>query len=624
MAQGLYYLARSVGYLPRVSVTPEGGPVVTIGGGKPAPGITAITDLGGAAPEFVYDIETADGTFLSGVGDINVYQTDSLYLSLPDEEFVKADIDYYSERMSKLEYWEEMVRITFEKIVPLNKAVNQMFREDNGTDFLKMAYEECLFPVLFTAKKKYVGTPHVSKPNFDPKVPLFIRGLELKKRGVSEILKNVCNDILKNCVSPDNLLTVMELVQEKIKEIYTMDWTDHFDAFIMTGVYKPNKNNVKMHIFRERMINERNITLTPGVRNNYVVVKKYPFKYDLRGRKAALKVGDKMELADVAREEKMSIDLDYYMEKSINGQLARFVTYHPDFHAEPDDPHNLVEIKKAEDEILKKARKFIDTYCKVYYTNYEDRGAVYKKLYKASAAVIQTRLKSTYVEQDVIKLLGLSVGEEIDEWLLNKVINVIKRKKGNKTYGRDYVEAALLGLDKKTRDEKVLNMQGVYYANRSVNILKAAQAQYNERQRILESRLRKSLAGIRQLYKTNDNIVEMSISYLKSIIDIDNINAEILGEERVQDELENIVSKELEEHKAEIAEGLNKLKNIYYNLLSNYEYIYCVQEIVEYLKTLRNKKIGYKRPPPQRLIDETIDRFIRESVEEDMKSDIKY
>ena len=97
--------------------------------------------------------------------------------------------------MDKQEYWNKLINITFVEIKKINDDVNKMLIADNGTKFLKMAYEEALFPVAFLAKKKYYGIPHISVPNFNAK-NLFIRGLEVKKRGASGILKKVCNDIM--------------------------------------------------------------------------------------------------------------------------------------------------------------------------------------------------------------------------------------------------------------------------------------------------------------------------------------------------------------------------------------------------------------------------------------------
>ena len=48
-----------------------------------------------------------------------------------------------------------MVNISMEVIERLRDEVNDFLRNDNGSSYLKMAYEEVLFPVVFTRKKKY-------------------------------------------------------------------------------------------------------------------------------------------------------------------------------------------------------------------------------------------------------------------------------------------------------------------------------------------------------------------------------------------------------------------------------------------------------------------------------------
>ena len=71
--------------------------------------------------------------------------------------------------------------ISMEAMSELRGKVNDFLRKDNGSPYLKMAYEKVLFLVVFTGKKKYYGIPHTSKPNFNNK--LFIRGVEIVKRG---------------------------------------------------------------------------------------------------------------------------------------------------------------------------------------------------------------------------------------------------------------------------------------------------------------------------------------------------------------------------------------------------------------------------------------------------------
>jgi len=104
--------------------------------------------------------------------------TDSLYLVPPERCFQECDEAYDSGNgISKEEYWSRMVNISMGVMEKLRYEVNDFLRKDNRSSYLKMAYEEVLFPVVFTGKKKYYSISHESKLNFNNK--LFIQGLRL-------------------------------------------------------------------------------------------------------------------------------------------------------------------------------------------------------------------------------------------------------------------------------------------------------------------------------------------------------------------------------------------------------------------------------------------------------------
>src|SRR3954454_19107166 len=104
--------------------------------------------------------------------------TNFLYLVCSEEFFQECDMAYDNGNgLPKEEYWSQMVNISMGIIERLRDKVNDFLRNDNGSSYLKIAYEEVLFPVVFTGKKKYYGIPHTNKPNFNNK--LFIQGVEI-------------------------------------------------------------------------------------------------------------------------------------------------------------------------------------------------------------------------------------------------------------------------------------------------------------------------------------------------------------------------------------------------------------------------------------------------------------
>ena len=567
---------------------------------------------------FVYDIETSKGSFLGGVGSLNVSNTDSIYGSMSERHFYEIDKLYYTGNMQKEAYWTELVNITFQEIAKINKSVNEMLIADNGTKFLKMAFEESLYPVAFLAKKKYYGIPHISQPNFQPK-ELFIRGLEVKKRGVSEFLRKVCFNIMWDSVNMSNIHTLMELVLKKIDDIYAQNWD--FTDFIMTDVFKPNKNNVKVHTFVQRMLNE-GIKVKPYERFQYVIVKKNPFKYDNRGRKHDLSIGDKMEYADHATNKNLTIDLDYYMKGSINGQLARLITYADTFHVDPSSD-NVDDLKTAEDKTYNNSCKYIENYCSKYYANYGSKGKIYQKIFRMASTLITDKVKEYCGPETVSILNGNYEIENLETWLETKAEKeAIKLTKG---YGILHVNNSIKDLQDIEKSNKIKELQDIYFARKSCNLSNMREKAFKERQTLLHRQVSDNLRSLVEILNYHSNMVNTIQTKIKNILDINNSFNE------VDDDIPNfedlpqtgkIDMKNLE--KTAIAEmdklsnntnmitSLNKLRYIYINMVSNYSFIQKTRLIVDYLIQYRNKSIGLTIKPK----DFKINDFIKSNVDD--------
>src|SRR3954454_273919 len=104
-----------------------------------------------------------------------------------------------------------------------------------------MAYEEVLFPVVFTGKKKYYGIPHESKPNFNKE--LFIRGVEVVKREQSKHFCDVSKKVMKETMRLNNTRTLHQIVEDVLKETINDILQIDLNGVIKTAVWKPDKNN---------------------------------------------------------------------------------------------------------------------------------------------------------------------------------------------------------------------------------------------------------------------------------------------------------------------------------------------------------------------------------------------
>ncbi|CAG8731585.1 3121_t:CDS:2, partial [Cetraspora pellucida] len=82
-------------------------------------------------------------------------------------------------QLSQEEYWEEIVKISIEVMTNLCNEVNTELEKNNRMPYLNMAYEEVLFSVVFTGKKKYYSLEHKNKPNFNPDKKIINRTLKV-------------------------------------------------------------------------------------------------------------------------------------------------------------------------------------------------------------------------------------------------------------------------------------------------------------------------------------------------------------------------------------------------------------------------------------------------------------
>src|SRR6266498_4290344 len=123
--------------------------------------------------------------FISEKGfKIKYRDTNSLYLTCSDKYYKKCNRVFNEGKLSKEEYLAEMINITMGAMKKLRDQVNAYFRIKNGTSYLKIAYEEVLFPVCFTGKKKYFGIGYEEVVNFKPK-SLFTKEINTVKQGQS-------------------------------------------------------------------------------------------------------------------------------------------------------------------------------------------------------------------------------------------------------------------------------------------------------------------------------------------------------------------------------------------------------------------------------------------------------
>ena len=353
-----------------------------------------LRELAGAVTSFgQYNIKLVANYLKKKHYKIIYGDTDSVYVQIPEINYEECDRKYKIKKLyyslfkneklkeicfkkMKKDYWSEMIKITMKIMDEIKNEVNEMLFNDNGGNYLKMAYEEVLFPFFALGKKKYCGIPHINEVNFTPKneknskIKPFIRGIDLIKQHVSPFLKNIGQEIIDICLNVYNEKDVINVVKDvlelKIKNYKSIDKTE----FLLSASWKINVDNKSVKKFIKRL-HEKGLKdkITPGERFKYLIIQTEKEK---QGKKD--QIGNKMELLENIEIYNLEIDIIYYLNSVVN-ICARYINYYEEF--QPDKDNNIWDIIDDEEKMgkideysQKKAEKYIKDFIKEIYNKY--------------------------------------------------------------------------------------------------------------------------------------------------------------------------------------------------------------------------------------------------------------
>lgn len=518
--------------------------------------------------------------------------TDSCYFMFNQRYFRNIHRAYYSGRITKATYMRKVINMCLVMSQVYETEVNKYFVKVTGGPFIRVAFEEVGYPSIHLGRKKYIMIPHekiypcgMTDEEFYEKfysIKLFIRGLEIKKKGNSQLLQDIGRDIWKRSFDPLNTDTLIEIVTKKIEEVYTAPERKDSD-FIKTMAYKPNKDPTKGNptalLFVSRM---KPLGLEPEAfeRFRYVMVQRYPFDYDIKGRKRKLKVGERMEYPWRAAELGLKIDMDYYMTGKIKGELARYIRYHPSLNILPKKPDDDVDCHTCDEKSIDNAKKYIDNICAKYSATYVDKGAIHKLLYKETQKRLTPYLqrlgwnsKMSAFNSDTDEKKKIENRSKYDKSMMSKKSNdeIFERfvtgvekqalKESEKTAklkvtamfkpkGVLYVSSRKKTDQKRLRGQKILfHSEKIFTADEKweklVRMIKAYEYLHEMRFSIYEVvknhiflSVRKHMNAFRKVLDQRDSIIQKTIDKLVEHYDIDGSSEDSMGD--LMNQMENI------------------------------------------------------------------------------------
>jgi len=231
------------------------------------------------------------------VNDKNIYDvyysdTDSVYVSLKKDQFKEIESDFKNNIITTKELFANKIHTTKNKINILLNDINQYLKDTYVYNYIKMNYEEVLYPVFFITKKMYFGIEHIDNINYDNIAEnLFMRGISPIRRNTTELTKNILVDtVIKTLFSLEtytehhkyNNIDIFQILKDIIHKIILKFISKEYPTnyFIKSDRYTPYKKNIRINTFVDKMTQRYSSMINEEKKKKYTPPEPYErFKY---------------------------------------------------------------------------------------------------------------------------------------------------------------------------------------------------------------------------------------------------------------------------------------------------------------------------------------------------------
>lgn len=239
---------------------------------------------------YVFDIETEEGVFQAGVGELIVKNTDSIFV-----KFKNCD------DVGDLIRGKNALPIAIQNGIRTMKEIKPFMPPPQSLE-----YEKTFYPFILFSKKRYVGNLYEDDPNKKPKQKSM--GIVLKRRDNAPIVKHIYGNIIDILLNKQDLNASVDELNKCLTDLVNGKYP--LEDLIITKTIKAeykDPTKIAHKVLAERM-GERDAGNKPMVND------RIPFVYIQPPPGVEVKLqGDRIEHPDYIRENNLTPDYRFYI-----------------------------------------------------------------------------------------------------------------------------------------------------------------------------------------------------------------------------------------------------------------------------------------------------------------------
>ncbi len=240
--------------------------------------------------EYVYDIETTEGVFHGGVGEMLLKNTDSLFVHFPGATEDAPEL-----------------RGALEKTIDLGKhasdAIKPILKPPHDLE-----YEKTFWPFILFSKKRYVANQYGTDPN---KFKQTSMGIVLKRRDNANIVKRVYGGVIDIILNKHDVGASVSFLRETLDDLVQGKFP--LEELIISKTLKAHykdPSRIAHKVLADR-IKERSPGSAPQVND------RIPYVYVYNPNSKKLLQGDRIEHPDYIREKGLKPDYEFYITNQV-------------------------------------------------------------------------------------------------------------------------------------------------------------------------------------------------------------------------------------------------------------------------------------------------------------------